>query len=65
MPHVEGQAWYVEGVLQGVVGVDPVCIWMEHMKGGLGQSQVVLRQSTWSGRERGGEAGRDKKARSQ
>ena len=25
MLHMEGQAHYVKGVLQGVVGVDPVC----------------------------------------
>ena len=29
--HVVGRAQYVEGVLQGVVGVDPVCIWREHL----------------------------------
>ena len=26
MLHMEGQAQYVEGVLQGAVGVDPVCM---------------------------------------
>ena len=27
--------------LQGVVEVDPVCIWRERMQDGLGQNQVV------------------------
>ena len=29
MLHVEGQAQYLQWVLQGVVGVDPVCIEVE------------------------------------
>ena len=34
--YVVGQAHYVEGVLQGVVGVDPVCIGGSVCNGGLG-----------------------------
>ena len=36
MLHVMGKAQYVEGVLQGVVGVDPVCIGGSVCKGRLG-----------------------------
>ena len=34
MLHVEGQAQYVDGVLHGVVGVNPVCIGGSICKGG-------------------------------
>ena len=36
MLHMEGQAQYVEGVLQSVVGVDPVWIGGSVCKGRLG-----------------------------
>ena len=35
-------------------------VYLERMQDKLGQSQVVLRQKTWSGQGRGGEAGWDK-----
>ena len=36
MPHVVGQAQYVEGVLEGVVGIKPVCISREPLQGQTG-----------------------------
>ena len=36
MLHVEGQVQYVEGVLHGVVGADPVCVWRESLQGQTG-----------------------------
>ena len=58
MLHVVAQAQYVEGVLQGVVRVDPMC-----MKG-VFATQVVLGQSNLVRTSREGEEGRDKRVRS-
>ena len=63
MLHVAVQTWYIgEGVLQRVVGVVPVCM-LECVKGGLGRTQVVLRQSNLNWTSREGKEGRDKRAR--
>ena len=54
MLHMAGRAQYVEGVLQSVVRVAPVCIGVSSCKGGLGRMKQlsqdkagVVRKDGW------------------